>query len=208
MKPNSFHRKILYSKKLPRLVKFTIIIFTNWCFHGFLYMERSEKIIFLFLDLIFFLPFFFLLSLLMNPVSAVFCTLAISHTLHWLFNGHLYVLLKNLGFSRTSLSCFVEYLEDLSRRAKNENSIDAILVLGSLSRGVLTERSDLDIRIIRLKGFVNGVRACTFAFLERVRALLRRIPLDIYTCDDFQCIEKLDERPIIIYRRALKLNNS
>jgi len=201
MKPDSFQAKILNNRYLPWPFRFVIILFVNWVFHGFIYMDRTEKIFFLLLDGIFFLPIFFAFLALSNLSSSIILAVVITHTLHWLFNGHLYVLLKNLRLSKIELDCFAKYLSELRERAKREKSILAIAAFGSLSRGQLSESSDLDIRIIRRLGVINGIRACIFTFLERGRALLSKIPLDVYTLDGFQNLSKLcpDEPPVVLY---------
>jgi len=164
-------------------------------------MDRTEKIFFLLLDGIFFLPIFFAFLALSNLSSSIILAVVITHTLHWLFNGHLYVLLKNLRLSKIELDCFAKYLSDLRERAKKEKSILAIAAFGSLSRRQLSESSDLDIRIIRRPGVINGMRACLFTLLERGRALMSKIPLDVYTLDGFQNLSKLcpDEPPVVLY---------
>lgn len=201
MKPNSFHARVLTNRYLPKVFKYGILILVNWFFHGFLYMDWTEKTFFLFLDGIFFLPVFLSLLAVSNLSLSVAIAIVAAHTLHWFFNGHLYVLFKNLGHSKTEFDHLKDYMKELSERAKGEKSILAIAVFGSLSRHQLTESSDLDVRIIRQRGAINGLKACMFTFMERSRALLGKIPLDVYTCDGFRSLSKIDtdELPVILY---------
>jgi predicted nucleotidyltransferase len=170
-------------------------------------MDRTEKIYYLFLDLILFTPIFLTFLMVLSTTLCLLFAFAVAHTFHWLLDGHLYVTLKNIGFTRTELSKFVKYIEGLRERAIIEESIIAVVAFGSLSRGQLTEYSDLDIRIIRKPGFVNGIKSCTFTFFERIRSLLNGIPLDIYTCDSIDCISKmrLEEVPIVIHDPQKKI---
>lgn len=201
MKPDSFQGKILHNKYLPKLLKFLIIIASNWVFHGFLYMEKTEKAFFLLFDLLLFFPIWFFLSLVLNLFFSSLVSLFVAHTIHWLFDGHVYVMLKNLGRSKTPKAKFSEYINSLSEKAKNEKSILSIVAFGSLSRGEVSDTSDLDLRIIRRSGLVNGIRACGFTLLERSKALLIKFPLDVYILDSPKNLTKLslDETPIIIY---------
>jgi len=201
MRPDSFHARILNNKRLPRFFKFAILIFTNWLFHGFLYMDRTEKAFYLLLDGLFFLPIFFAFSTILNPNSSVFLAFVITHTLHWVFDGHLFVLFKNLGLSKAELKCFVENAKELRERVRKKRSILAVAIFGSLSRGSLIESSDLDVRIIRRPGMINGLKACGFAFLERSRAFLKKFPLDLYVIDNPNKLSKIrpDEAPIVLY---------
>jgi predicted nucleotidyltransferase len=164
-------------------------------------MDSTEKVFYLVLDGFFFLPLFFSLSAILNRGSSIFLALITAHTLHWLFDGQLYGLARIFGLSSTKSEHFMDYTEGLRERAKKEKSILAIAVFGSLSRKQLTESSDLDIRVIRQPGALNGMRASIFTFLERSRALMGKIPLDVFVCDDFRSLLKLDpeELPVILY---------
>jgi hypothetical protein len=204
MKTDSFQGKILFNKRLPKPLKFMIIIAANWVFHGFLYMEKTEKAFFLLFDLLLFLPIWLSLSFVVSVFFGVFIAFFVAHTIHWLLDGHLYVLFKNLGKSRTPIAKFSNYMKSLSERAKHEKSIFSIIAFGSLSRGEFSEISDLDLRIIRKPGFVNGIRACSFTLLERSKAFITKFPLDIYTLDNKKNLSKMspNEPPIIIYDSA------
>ena len=165
-------------------------------------MDTSEKIFFALLDCIFCILFFFLAAAsFVSPVYSMLMGVVTGHTLHWLFDGHFYVLLKKLGYAHTEASQFDDYIAKLTQRAKREPSVAAVAAFGSLSRGQLTPKSDLDVRVIRHPGVVNGLKACFFTFLERSRALLVSLPLDIYTLDNIRGLKKLrsDEPPVILY---------
>jgi L-malate glycosyltransferase len=201
VRTDSFQGRILQSKRLPRLFKFVVLVAVNWFFHGFLYMDATEKAFYVLLDGLMFFPVLVSFRLLnFTIIASAVTALIIAHTIHWLIDGHLYVLLKNFGICRTRLNKFAEYVEGLRQRASAEKSILLVAAFGSLSRDQFLETSDLDIRIVRKMGILNGFRACCFAFMERTRALATKIPLDVYTLDGYGSLSKLspDEPPIIL----------
>jgi predicted nucleotidyltransferase len=89
----------------------------------------------------------------------------------------------------------------LKYRAERETSIQLIAIYGSMSRKELSESSDLDVRILRKKGFLNGLKACLFGSFERTRSLFNKFPLDLYVIDSKDHLSKTreDETAIVIY---------
>jgi len=176
-------------------------MFVNWLFHGLLYMDRTERAFYVLLEGLLFLPIFFAFSAIANLSWRLLSALIVGHTLHWLFNGHLYVVLREFGLSRVEKGHFARYAWGLRGRIAREKSMLAGAIFGSLSRGELESSSDLDVRFIRRLGFSNGLRACAFTFLERSRALLDRFPLDVYVLDTLGPVLRMrvDESPIILY---------
>ncbi|MGD9131078.1 MAG: nucleotidyltransferase domain-containing protein [Candidatus Bathyarchaeota archaeon] len=201
MDKKSYYGKVFDMKYLPSFAKKTIIVGTNWTFHGMLHMDFCEKMFCLTLELI---VFVFITAFLVNFVKLEFSMLLaflMGHTFNWVFNGHLFVLLKDIGYKKTSIPQFLKYIVKLKNRFEQETSILAVGAFGSLSRGKITESSDLDIRVIRKKGIINGLKSCTFVFFERSIAFLKRFPLDIYVLDDLSKLSDLreDEPPVILY---------
>jgi predicted nucleotidyltransferase len=74
-------------------------------------------------------------------------------------------------------------------------------VYGSLTRGELRPTSDLDVRLIRRPGLVNGLRACWFVLRERTRAHLTGFPIDFLVLDSPRLLKRMrpDEPPLVIY---------
>lgn len=194
---------------LPKPIRYSIVVVANWLFHGFLYMDITERAFFLTIDLALFVPLFLVFLSVASLFFSVILAAIIAHTLHFFFNGHFYVLLKNLGHSEIGFVRLKDYMNGLVKRANGKNEILAIAAYGSLSRHQLSESSDLDVRIVRQDGAINGLKACTFTFMERGRALLRKIPLDVYTCDGFRSLTKIDpsELPVILYDPKRKLRD-
>lgn len=201
MDKSSIHYKILHFDNLPLSFRRFLIIVINWFFQGVLYMDKTEQLFKLSFSLVLsiFLFIFFLDSY--SPTFSIFFSLFLAHTLNWVFNGQIFVLLKNLGVTTTSPDHFNNYLCSLKDRCSKERSIVAAAAFGSLSREELKLSSDLDVRLIRSPGAINGLRACLFLLFEHSRAFFNRFPLDIYILDhiDTLDIHIKNEKPIIIY---------
>ncbi|MXR40768.1 hypothetical protein GRX01_05345 [Halobaculum sp. WSA2] len=120
----------------------------------------------------------------------------IAHTLNFLFNGHLFVVLKHFDLVHTDIEAFEEYCDALGRLGEQHDSIEAVVALGSLSRDELHSTSDLDIRVIRKTGITNGIAACSLVTLARSKALFKGFPLDIFVLDDQSELSRIrdDER--------------
>jgi hypothetical protein len=181
------------------------IVMSNWIFQGMLYADKTERAFHLLLDSVMTL---ILYVFLINLIPVVYIALAFSffaaHTFNWIFNGQLFVLGRYLGVKPNRQNNFCKYINELKYRAKKEKSIQLVAVYGSMSRKKLNEFSDLDVRIIRKKGFLNGLKACLFGFSERTRALFNKFPLDLYVVDSNDHLSKLrkDETAIVIYNAS------
>lgn len=185
------------------LLKFKIfIILTNWTFQGMLYADKTERSFRLLLDAIMII---ILYSLFVNIIEETYINLIfsfiLSHTINWVFNGQLFVLGRYIGIKPNKQDEFYEYSTKIKNRVQREKSIDCVLVYGSLVRREIKSTSDLDMRIIRKSGFVNGIRACFFGMMERSRALFNKFPLDLYVIDSTKHLMKMrfDEMPEVIY---------
>lgn len=177
-----------------------IIIFTNWLFQGILYADKTEKIFKLCLDMTFAFLLYELAFGSNNPNNLLVAFL-ISHTFNWIFNGQLFALAKNFGIVHNDPEKIINYAYGVKDRASREKSISSVVLYGSLVRKEIKSTSDLDLRIIRKGGLLNGLRACIFGFKERSRALFYRFPLDMYVIDSSKHLLKMrsDENPVILY---------
>lgn len=180
---------ILSKEDYPLYIKAPILILSSWIFQGILYMDKTEKVFKLGLDMI------MTIILLILGVD-VLTSILIAHTLNWIFNGQIFVTCKNLKIIKTPKEKFEKYIERLKNKAKDEPSIIWVGVYGSLVRGGFKETSDLDVRIIRKPGIINGLRACIFVMRERTWATFNRFPLDIYVGDGFKFLEKMNDNEI------------
>jgi predicted nucleotidyltransferase len=181
----------------------------HWTFQNMLNMDRTELSCKLILDIFLTLVFASLLSIWLPLMAAIIAGLLLAHTLNFLFNGQIFVVLKHFGDVSHELSEHECYLEAVKDRLRREPSIRWAAVYGSMTRGELKTTSDLDIRLIRYSGFINGIRACWFALHERSHAHLNRYPIDILVFDSPRLLSRLreDERPLVIYDAALNLQH-
>lgn len=182
------------------------IILSNWTFQGMLYADKTERLFRLSLDvLISVILYGIFFNFISNSYLALILSIIVAHTINWIFNGQLFVLGRYIGIKPNKQNEFCKYIKDLRNRVEREKSIQFVAVYGSLSRNKLSDHSDLDVRIIRKKGFLNGLRACLFGFLERTRALFNKFPLDLYVLDNKNHLSKIrkDEGAIVLYDASI-----
>ena len=188
---NWFH--LIYRKKI-------VAFFVHWIFQGILYADKTEKVFKIFIDVCLTLFFFFVFINFIDNSMSIILAFIIAHTFNATLNGQMFVVARHFGESR-NFQDLTNYIEGLKERISNERSIQAAAIYGSFSRGEAKESSDLDVRIIRRRGIVNGLRACSFGLFERSRALFNKFPLDLYVVDTTKHLSKLrdDEIPIVLY---------
>ncbi|MEN6553284.1 MAG: hypothetical protein ABFC34_10435 [Methanobacterium sp.] len=198
---NEFHKSLAKSSEYPFIVRLILLTASSWIFQGTLYMDTTERNFKIILDLLMFLPLFLILNYYLNFLLSIFLGIILAHTLNWIFNGQIFVLLKNLKLIETSEQSFKEYLDGIKIRVENENSIIAAAAYGSISREKLKKTSDIDVRIIRKTGLMNGVKACIFVLKERAKSFFNKFPLDIYVLDSIEMIHIhiKNEAPVVIY---------
>ncbi len=183
-----------------------ILILTNWVSQGIWHMDKTEQIYKIFFTLFFTFVSYFILSFFLNINSNIFLgilSFIISHTINWIVNGNLYTLfVHRLLIGETKKEDFFSYLEDLKKRVESEDSIRAIYCYGSMSRGELKEKSDLDISFLREKGLTNAIKSILFFTKEKKIAQSIKIPSESFLCDEISCFKKrysINESPIVVY---------
>ena len=196
---NKLYKRILDINKLPRFLSILIIIGINWIFQSLLYMDKTEKIFKLLLDLILIIILFLILNHFLVVYLSLILSILIAHTINWILNGHIFALFKTFGKVKTKPEQFKKYINDLKEKSSNENSVFLVATFGSFSINNIKETSDIDIRIVRKKGFLNGLKSCIFTMEERSIAFFNKFPLDIYLLDGADELYKLKEDPILIY---------
>jgi hypothetical protein len=179
---------------------------THWLVQGILNMDRSERCF----------------KIAANAASYAFCAAALrlrlplapalalgfvaGHSLSWLFNAQVWVVLKHFGLVRNTRLEFDSYVGGLAARIRRQRSIDYGAAYGSLARQQWSPASDLDVRLVRKPGWRAGIEVCAFAAGERSRAFLRRFPLDIFVLDSAMGLDRMKERdrPVVLFARAGK----
>lgn len=177
---------------------------SQWIHQGFTYLDKTEmfyRVIWEIIpDTVFFALFYY--TGIMGLLPSIIISLLVVHTLNWVFNFNFWTGIdftipnfKNMGNERTK-----EYLRGVQRRMKSNNCIGACTLYGSLSRAVWGPKSDLDMRIIRKPGILNGLKAYWITFRERIIAVRYLNPMDLYLADGPKFLTRLrnDEFPIFL----------
>lgn len=200
MNLSKFHKRLAKKDEFPMYIRVPLLTLSSWLFQGILYMDTTERVFKILLDVLFFFPLYLAFRPHGSPLLGILIAFILAHTLNWIFNGQIPVLLKNLRLIKTEYERFEKYLDTLKKKVEKNDSILYAAAFGSLSRGELKGTSDLDVRLIRKPGFINGLRACIFIMKERSWATFNKFPLDIYVGDSMEFLKKMreDERAQII----------
>ncbi len=181
-----------------------LLILSNWLSQGIWHMDKTEKMyrVFFTIFLTVFLFLFFDYLYDYNFLILTSISFFLAHTINWLVNSNLFTLfVHRLLLGGTSKEDFFNYMIDLEKRAENEESIIGIYCFGSLSRGELNIKSDLDISFLRKEGGRNASKAILFFTNEKKIAQSLRIPTESFLCDNVDCLKKrysIDEFPMVI----------
>ncbi len=169
---------------------------SHWVFQGLLYMDPTERLFKIAIDASLTAVLSIALAQLTHPISAIVLSALGAHSLNLLFNGQIWVAIRH-GFGHMEPDTLLAHLDAIADRLCGNPSVQQVYVYGSLARGELHTGSDLDLRVLRSSGFVAGFRVSAAVALERTRAFLQRLPLDIYVCDSPRSLEKMrrDELP-------------
>lgn len=182
-----FRNRILDS--LSRYPLFALL--SHWMFQGLFYMDFTERLFKIVLDILGTLLLIIIFHHFLSVAVAIVVSFLIAHTLNFLFNGQMWGVLKFFSMVRISRDRFSRYIDGMITRMKREPALEAAYVYGSIARGEWSEMSDFDLRLVRLPGFLNGLRSCWFLLLERSRALFAGFPLDAYVLDGYGSLAKL-----------------
>lgn len=188
------------AKPLLRVKWFALFI--GWAFQGLLHMDRTERFFKLGMDAGLTIMLAAVLKTFVGLYWAVGLGLVVAHCINFAFNSQPYVLLKHFGRTRYDQSTVLEYAQLVKERINQEGSVLCAGIWGGFARDEHSDPKtpDLDVRIVRRPGVLNGVRACWLVLRERTRANLNQFPLDIYVLDGIDRLSKLrhDEIPIIL----------
>ncbi len=173
-----------------------VAVAMHWTVQSMLYADATERRFRIGLDLALTVVSALILSLWWSWPVAWIVGFLIAHTLNFLFNAHLCALSKDYGLVQHTYDQYQHYVQSFYTRAQQEPAIAHVELRGGLTRQSWTPYSDLDVRLFRSPGFVNGLRASWFLLCERSRALFAWFPLDAYLRDgEPSTEEKLTELP-------------
>ena len=168
-----------------------VALASHWVLQGSLYSDPTERRFKIGLDVLLTTIGAIVLRKKVSAALSLILSFLVAHTLNIILNGQIWGVLKHYGYVHNSRETFEAYQEGFAERARHEPSIERVLAYGSLSRQEWKPSSDLDVRILRRPGFINGLRACWFLLKERTRAHIARFPLDAYVVDSPRALQKL-----------------
>jgi predicted nucleotidyltransferase len=189
---------------LKSLLRYPVCgVMAHWLFQSMHYLDRTELFFKIGFEVLATFVFYLILGVKLNHVPAFLLAIFLAHTVNFLFNAQLFVVLKHYGLVSHSESEFSAYTDELRTRILEEPSLRCAAVYGSCVRGAWRPSSDLDVLLFREKGWVCGLRACVFLLRERTRALFSGFPLDMYVLDDDSYLSRLspEEKPIILVKK-------
>lgn len=186
----------------------------GWAHQGFFYLDRTQRLGRVILEVV---PTVLLAGLIagiggVSPSNVrLWCgSLLCVHTLNWVFNGNWWAgvlfafpSLRNRGDQATCA-----YLNRMAERLRRNGAISGVLIFGSVCRDQWHERSDVDVRLLRRRGVVNGIAGVLALSRERWIAVWNRQPLDIYLADDIRCLRRMrqDEPPVFLKKDDPRLD--
>jgi len=184
--------KFLLPEKIMDSLAFRL--FRSWVFQGVLYMEYSEIIFRIFLEIILVALFLYILPSYGQYVEIVLAVV-LAHTYMWTFNGHFWALSigDNRRMAKNTPERILSYFNNLDKRVHNSRAIDGCVMFGSLTRGEFTENSDLDVLLCKKDGYINLFRAYIFGFRERFIAFVTMVPIELYFYN-IDVFDRLDDK--------------
>jgi len=178
-------------------------LMVHWVFQGLLYMDPTERWFKLGIDLVLTVVIGMLLGMWMPLPLALLIGLIVAHTVNFILNGQIYGVLKHFGSVQNSWEDFNQEVARLRERAVHEPYIEFAAIYGSVAREQWSPTSDIDLRVVRVPGVNNAVRACWFGVYERARAFWKGFPLDMLVLDRRESLNRLAERnPVVLVDRT------
>jgi len=116
MRLTEFYKSVAKNSEYPFVIRFIVLTASSWIFQGVLYMDRTEKTFKIVTELIILIFSIALLHGILSIINAIIISLIFCHTMNWIFNGQIFVVLKNLKMVMNPPECFSRYVEDLTER--------------------------------------------------------------------------------------------
>lgn len=174
-----------------------------WIVQGIIYTHNTERIY----KIIFEVAFLILIVLLLihvfnfHLIWALSVAVFLSHNINFMINCSFWeTIICDLGAKGSGKKKLIGYLRCMRRRLSKCSFVRCSFVYGSIARGQLHDRSDLDAIIVRRRGFINAIKALNLIIGERFLALKKRITLELFLADDISWLQRIrsDETPLII----------
>ena len=191
-----------------------IVIVKYWLLQGILHMNSVERLHRWTLEFLFFMGVYPISKAFSSYPADLIISMLSAHTLNFIFNGHVFAMCLHdlfwFGFYKDEHK-FFRYVDKIKERLelKSPRYLTGVVFFGSLSRGIFRETSDLDIRYVAEDGFWNAFRCAHLVFIERLHALLKGFPIDVYMYrSGAEILKKMDvrnEHPVSIYNCGERL---
>jgi len=176
-------------------------IISNWVAQGMLYMNKYEIGYRIFIEIIVISIFVFIFHKLISLkfFKSVVFSFLLTHSLFWILNGHFFVLMRYIVNWKNNPQKFINYVKNLQKRVERKKFILGAAVFGSVARGNFSVSSDLDLRLIRKRGFLNTFLILNYCIKERFYAFFHMFPLDVYVFDIEELTKKINpDEPALI----------
>ncbi|MBN2294583.1 MAG: hypothetical protein JXM70_19290 [Pirellulales bacterium] len=137
----------------------------------------------------------------------IFISFLVAHTIMFIVDGFLHTYLHDsLGFMKNAgVEKTVEYLKIVRDAYLASNATDCVLIYGSFCRRMFRLRSDIDIRVIRRKGFWPALSALCISMRLKWLSVFMNLPTDLLVVDSMEFIRRQmreDEKPVVIFMRG------
>jgi hypothetical protein len=142
-----------------------------------------------------------------DPLTALASGLLVAHTLNFVVNGQLWVCLRYCPLYHRDPGALARDLEalldDVARRAW---LVEAVVLGSTVTRLARPgPRADVDLRLIFPPGLDGWLRTNLLLLELRARALVRRLPLDVYAYEHPASLRRFDQTEplgIVLDRQA------
>jgi hypothetical protein len=184
----------------PRLARAmqscAFILAVNWCLQGMRGMDRKELGFRLGAELLLAALLAWAGVGMLDPAPAVLLGLVVAHTASFTFNGQVWVCARYCRSWRGDAPALERWLRAVAVELQGLTWLREAVCIGSRGdQGIVRgDRSDLDLRLVFPPGAGTWLRTNLLLLRLRARALLDRIPLDLYAYDDPASLERFDQR--------------
>ena len=170
------------------------VVAINWLFQGMRGMQRKELSFRLATEAAVATMFGGALAACGIPwVLAGSAALLGAHTLAFTLNGQAWVAARYLSRFQGDVERVGRFLDETVGRLRDRSWLNEAVIIGSVGRGGLSPRSDIDLRLVFPPGRLNWTRTNLLLLDLRTRAFLRRVPLDLYAYDAIDTLARFDQ---------------
>jgi hypothetical protein len=176
------------------------ILAANWCLQGMRGMDGKELSFRLGLEGLLAILFAAALRDPLGLPMAAALGISLAHSLNFTLNGQLWVCARYCRWYRRDPDALDSFLRETADGLRRLPWLREAACIGSLGRyGKAAGRSDLDLRLLFPPGPLGWLRVNLLLLRLRSRALLRRIPLDLYAYAGPGRLLRFDQRePLLV----------